>query len=179
MYLQKVPVISKTTKKKNLFFVASWRLLTKGAGSGHVSQSYGFADPDPYQMSRIRNTVGCPKYAPRIDDCWSQRTSQTGPRRECGCWVAASSAQMLFCCWRCWRLIAAVAAALAADAVAAAVAARYASAAGAARAAADVVAAGEQLRHGEFLGRVAPVWKSCPPVGSGQLCPKNRTVDNI
>ncbi len=80
--------------------------------------------------------------------------------------MVALSAQMLFCCWRCCRLIAAVAAA---DAVAA----RYASAA-AARAVAAVVAAGEQLRHAESLWRVAPVWRSCQPVGSGLFCPKNR-----
>ncbi len=54
MYLQKV--ISKKLFNKISFLLASWRLMTKIAGSGSISQIHGSADPDPYQNSWIRNT---------------------------------------------------------------------------------------------------------------------------
>jgi len=56
MYLQKV-----MSQKKWIFF-ASWRLLTKRAGSGSDSQRYGSADPDPYKLSQIRNTGIDPEF---------------------------------------------------------------------------------------------------------------------
>jgi hypothetical protein len=40
-------VISKTNKKKNLFFVGILEMTTKRAGSGN--KVYGSKDPDPYQ----------------------------------------------------------------------------------------------------------------------------------
>ncbi len=52
-------VISKKNLEKIYFLLPSWRSPTKvpgsGVGSGSVSQRYGSADPDPYQI-RIRNT---------------------------------------------------------------------------------------------------------------------------
>ena len=66
-----VPSNSNKQKKclnKNCFLLASWRSMTKKAGSGSISQRHGFADPDPLvrgmdpririhsKMSWLRNT---------------------------------------------------------------------------------------------------------------------------
>jgi hypothetical protein len=61
-----VNVALKSNKQKKLcykisFLLASWRSMTKIAGSwsesGSISQRHGSADPDPPQMSWIRNAV--------------------------------------------------------------------------------------------------------------------------
>jgi hypothetical protein len=49
-----VNVPSKTNKQKKffiffIFLLASWRSMTKIAGSGSISQRHGSADPDPHQ----------------------------------------------------------------------------------------------------------------------------------
>jgi hypothetical protein len=48
-----VNVPLKSNKHKNFFWIsfllASWRSMTKIAGSGTISQRYGSADPDPYK----------------------------------------------------------------------------------------------------------------------------------
>ncbi len=48
MYLQKV-ISRKNCVKKISFLLASWRSVTKIAGSGSISQRHGSADPDPHQ----------------------------------------------------------------------------------------------------------------------------------
>jgi len=55
-------VPSKSNEPKKMDFFASWRLLTKRAGSGSDSQRYGSADPDPYKLSQIRNTGIDPEF---------------------------------------------------------------------------------------------------------------------
>jgi hypothetical protein len=56
MYLQKVQKISKQNLRRKIF-VDVLKVLTKIAGSGSISQRYGSADPDPYQISWIDNTA--------------------------------------------------------------------------------------------------------------------------
>ncbi len=57
-----VNVPSKSNQQKTFwkisFLLASWGSMTKIAGSGSISQRHGSADPEPHQMSCIRDTVG-------------------------------------------------------------------------------------------------------------------------
>ena len=55
MYLQKV--ISRTIVLKISFLLASWRSMTKIAGSGSISQRRGSADPDPFQKCHRSGTL--------------------------------------------------------------------------------------------------------------------------
>ncbi len=70
---------------KKTFGLASWRSLAKRAGSGarsgSVNQRCGSADPDPYNMSRIRNTCSNALWLTIIvvDPYWLPRTENYVP----------------------------------------------------------------------------------------------------
>ncbi len=59
-----VNVPSKSNKQKKLykkisFLLASWRSMTKIAGSGSISQSHGSADPDPDPYQNVMDPEHC------------------------------------------------------------------------------------------------------------------------
>jgi hypothetical protein len=94
LYLQNV-LISKIPLKKPYFLLASWKPLTKSAGSGSVIQS---TDPRirnrlHLKMERIRNTVPGKREAPAFLICFPLaekhmsgfRSESCQIRRECLC----------------------------------------------------------------------------------------------
>ncbi len=47
-WCKNVPCLQKVISRKKSFLLVSWRLMTKIAGSGSISQSHRSEDPDPY-----------------------------------------------------------------------------------------------------------------------------------
>jgi hypothetical protein len=74
IYFQK-EISIKTLRKTKLFLMASWRSLTKraGSGSGTDSQRYWSEDPDPYQ--NVTDPVHCSRIEKQKS--WSKVESET------------------------------------------------------------------------------------------------------
>jgi hypothetical protein len=83
MYLQKVPVISRTNFLNKYFFVGILTVNDENSRAGFISQSHGIADPDPdpdpHQMSWIRNTEELYVWDLRVHTEWRLPISGVHP----------------------------------------------------------------------------------------------------